>query len=420
MFDWNTPVLAGAKAMYYCHDTYGLGHLRRTLTLANYMRSTVPDISQLIVTGSPMADRFQFPQGTDYVKLPSVTKNAIGEYEPRSLASGFDVVRNMRRDILFSAARHFQPDFFIVDHAPAGMRGEAVQTLRHLKHAFPQTKLVVGLRDVMDEAAAVRRSWAREGIYELLDDVYDLIMVYGQRGLFDVVGEYGLSSRAAAKTRFVGYLGREPGRQSREQIRAGLGMQTDRLVVVTGGGGGDASALYDAMLRDLQLANGADFDCLIVNGPFLDESAHSAIRERFINQDRVHFLDFTSDLPSYLNAADAVVSMGGYNSVCEILALGKPAIIVPRTEPRKEQLIRARMLAGRGLLQMIHPNDLTPGRLIAATNDLLATSAVERPRLVMDGLGNVLTALGSLTRFPVQGWDPAAAANVPVSSFASA
>ena len=270
--------------MYYCHDTYGLGHLRRTLTLANHLRDTVPDVSQLIVTGSPVANRFLFPDGTDYVKLPSVTKNADGDYVCRSLTSGIETIRDMRQDILFSAARHFQPDFFIVDHAPGGLKGEAVKTLRHFKEAFPDTKLIIGLRDVLDEAATVQRSWAREGIYELLDDVYDLILVYGLRTFYDVVTEYGLSSRAAEKTRFVGYLGRKPGPRSREDVRASLTMQTDKLVVVTAGGGGDGETLYDAVLRDLRIARATGFDCLIVGGPLLSEPDRARVRAQLDNQ----------------------------------------------------------------------------------------------------------------------------------------
>src|SRR5690606_8401441 len=128
---------------------------------------------------------------TDYVKLPAVTKNGLGEYEPRSLTgSGIEAIRDMRQDILLSAARHFQPDAFIVDHAPAGLRGEAVATLRYLKREFPNTKLIVGLRDIMDEAPKVRQTWTKDGVYELFDDLYDLILVYGNRGFYDVVSEY--------------------------------------------------------------------------------------------------------------------------------------------------------------------------------------------------------------------------------------
>ncbi len=387
----------GAKVMFYCHDTFGLGHLRRTLTLAQHLRLNAPDVSQLIVTGSPVAGRFGFPEGTDYVKLPSVTKNDQGAYEPRSLpGSGMPAVRDMRQDILLAAARNFQPDFFIVDHAPGGLQGEAIATLRHLKETFPDTKLIVGLRDIMDDAATVRSSWAREGVYDLFDDLYDLILVYGNRAFYDVVNEYGLSDRAAGKTRFVGYLGREPGARTRDDIRESLRMQTDKLVVVTAGGGGDGRTIFDAMLRDLHIRNQNDFDCLIVGGPLLSALEQTDVRTQLGSRGNVHFLDFTDDLPSYIGAADAVISMGGYNTVCEILSLNRPAIIVPRVKPRQEQLIRATVLSGRGLVQMMHPQDLEPERLLASTRDLLASPTDGRPSLSLDGLPNVVTELDSL------------------------
>ncbi len=387
----------GAKAMFYCHDTFGLGHLRRTLTLAKHLRLSAPHVSQLIVTGSPIANRFSYPAGTDYVKLPSVTKNDRGAYEPRSLpGSDMPDVRNMRRDILLAAARNFQPDFFIVDHAPGGLQGEAIATLRLLKETFPDTKLIVGLRDIMDDAATVRTSWAREGVYELFDDLYDLIFVYGNRAFYDVVSEYGLSAQAAKKTRFVGYLGREPGSRSRTAIRASLDMQTDTLVVVTAGGGGDGRTIFQAMLRDLSIRDQGDFDCLIVGGPLVSDADRAELRTGAGGRGNVHFLDFTDDLPSYIGAADAVISMGGYNTVCEILSLNRPALIVPRVKPRQEQLIRATVLSGHGLVDMIHPDDLEPDRLLTSTRDLLATSSHLRPMLTLNGLPNVVSELDAL------------------------
>lgn len=390
-------MLDGAKAMYYCHDTFGLGHLRRTLTLANHLHSAAPNLSQLIVTGSPVASQFGFPEGTDYVKLPSVTKNDAGAYEPRTLSnSEMSSVRDMRSDILLSSAHHYQPDVFVVDHAPGGLQGEAVATLRHLKETFPNTKLVIGLRDIMDDAATVRASWKRDEVYELFDDIYDLILVYGNRNFYDVVQEYGLSPKAAEKTRFVGYLGRKPGTRTPEAVRASLEMQTDKLVVVTAGGGGDGRALFQAMLRDLRIQDQRDFDCLIVGGPLISEVDRSELRTQLGQRGNVHFLDFTDDLPSYLGAADAVISMGGYNTVCEILSLDRPAIIVPRVKPRQEQLIRATVMSEHGLVQMLHPRDLEPQRLMNSIHDLLSNASIKRPQLNLDGLPNVASELGSL------------------------
>lgn len=387
--------------MYYCHDTYGLGHLRRTLTLARYLRQEMKQVSQLIVTGSPVAHAFPLSEGADYIKLPSIVKAVAGDYVSRSLSIPFAQVRQMRSDILLSAARHFQPDVLVVDHAPAGMSGEAVPMLRYLKRDCPSTHLVVGLRDVVDGALQVRAMWLREGVYDLLDDVYDLILVYGHPDVNDVAGEYGLSPRAAGKVRYLGYLRREPGARAPERVRAELGMVTDRLVVVTAGGGGDGYAVFRAMLDALHTGpECAGFDCLLVGGPLMSADDHDRLVATIGSRSTVRFIDFTADMPSYIGAADAVVSMGGYNSVCEILSLGRPAVIVPRVAPRQEQLVRAEALSRRGLVRMVHPDELSPDRLLDELNDLLERPPSCPPALDMDGLPRFAAELGAILSRP--------------------
>src|SRR5262249_16786777 len=86
------------------------------------------------------------------------------------------------------------------------------------------------------------------------------------------------------------------------------------------------------------------------------------------------FVDSVDDLTAYVAAADVVVSMGGHSTICEILSFARPAVIVPRTAPRREQLIRAEALSNRGLVSMIHPDELTPARLSQDLERLL-----ERP-----------------------------------------
>lgn len=397
-----TTTARPSKVMYYSHDTYGLGHLRRTLTLAGFLGERRPAPSQLIVTGSPVAHGFAIPDGVDYIKLPAVVKVGAGEYEPRSLATSFACVRDMRADLLLGAARHFQPDVFVVDHAPAGLKGEVVPTLRYLRRCLPDARLVLGLRDVVDEAPRVREDWLREEVYALLDDVYHRILVYGERDVYDVAREYGFSERAAAKTRFVGYLDREPGRRPAAAVRAELRLRTGRLVLVTAGGGGDGYDLFRAMLDGLRERRGdLGFDCLLIGGPLMSAADRQALLELTRDGIGVHFLDFTDDMGSYLGAADAVVSMGGYNSVCEILALGRPALIVPRVTPRAEQLIRAEALSRRGLLRMLHPAALTASRLLAAVEALLARPPAAQP-LEMRGLPAFAAELDGLMRRPAQ------------------
>jgi predicted glycosyltransferase len=384
-----------AGVMFYSHDTYGLGHLRRTLTLARHLPANRPALSQLIVTGSPLAHRFTLPPGTDYLKLPSVLKMGVEDYEPRYLRVPFSDVRDLRMEILLSAARHVRPRMLIVDNVPRGLKGELVPTLRFLKDQG--CLLVLGLRDVVDEGDWVRRAWERDASYELLDEVYDLILVYGRRDLYDITAEYAFSPRAEKKTRFVGYLGREPPARDIADVRAELGVGSDRLVLVMAGGGGDGYQLLSAVVEAIRLrGDRGRFDCLLLGGPLMPPEDRRRVLAMAESETSIRYIDFVDDVASYVAAADIVVSMGGYNSVCELLSAGKSAIVVPRTAPRREQLIRAEALSRRGLLRMIHPELLTGERLLDEIDHLFDWPAANGAGLPLDGLSGAAVAIDEL------------------------
>ena len=385
------------RIMLCCNEAVGLGHLRRTLTLAEHLRQHTRLRAQLIITGSPVAQNFPLPQGADYIKLPSAKKRASGEYAPRSIPMSFRAISEMRRDILLSAARHFRPDVLLVDHLPTGIDGEMLPTLHFLKDNLPETRLVLGLRDVIGDPAHVRHSWARMRVPQLLEDLYDLVLVYGQREVHDVVREYGLSPTAAAKVRYSGYLRRSIPAGAAAAVRAELNLQTDRLVVVTVGGGVDGHALLRAAATAVRLQGDAPrFDCVIVTGPLMPEAQRAELEWLVRDMPCVHLLPFADDMVALIAAADVVVGMGGYNTICEILSFERPAVIMPRVAPSTEQLIRVRALAQRRLVRMIHPDALDPAHLLAEIDDLLLHPTGPQVPLAMDGLGRIARELDSL------------------------
>jgi predicted glycosyltransferase len=389
--------------LFYSHDTYGLGHLRRTLAVAHSLRSK-RGWSQLIATGSPFAHSFRLPDGADYVKLPSVAKIGRDEYESRHLAMPFGAISGLRREMLLSIACYFRPRLLVVDNVPAGLKGELVPALRFLKSI--SCCLILGLRDVIDEPELVRRAWARDGSYELLERLYDRILVYGEREIYDLAAECGFPTGVAAKTRFVGYLGRGRGRRTRDEVRDSLGVGSGRLALVMAGGGEDGYELLRTALDAVELQqNGSSFEWLLLGGPMLPQGHRRRLLAR-VRGRSVVYDDFVDDVESYLQAADVVVSMGGYNSVCELLSLGRPALIVPRVWPRREQLIRAQALSRLGLLRWLDPSDLEPERLLHEMSRL-----VEDPpqpgQLPMNGLAAAADAVEELL--------PAAAADAPLA-----
>jgi predicted glycosyltransferase len=257
------------------------------------------------------------------------------------------------------------------------------------------------MRNIMYEGPRLRQVWERDGAYELLDELYDLILVYGQAKVYDLAREADLSSRAALKVRQVGYLRRGPAARPPEQVRAELGLQTDRLVLVTGGGGADGFPILRCVLEAVARPEAARFDWLLVGGPLMPIEDRRRLRELVPSGVPVRFVDWVEDLVDYVAAADVVVSRAGYNTVCEILSVGRPAVLIPRVEvdgraDHAEQRLRAEALSRRGLARMIHPVDLTPDRLIEAIEDLLDRPLGPAQPLDLDGLPNLTAELAAL------------------------
>jgi predicted glycosyltransferase len=121
-----------------------------------------------------------------------------------------------------------------------------------------------------------------------------------------------------------------------------------------------------------------------------------------------------ADTISKLNAADLVVSMAGYNTLSEILRFGKRVIVVPRPGPSAEQTMRARILAERGLIRIVEPDQLSARRLARVVQEELATDGPRQPNGTprLQGVATVTdTLLGFLDPSRPE---PARTAPVPV------
>jgi predicted glycosyltransferase len=391
-----TPVTAARAAiriLYYSHDSFGLGHLRRTLSLAHHVRSKLPDATQLVVSGAAHTDGWSLPAGADWLKLPTVVKAGSGDYRPRSLECSIGSTVDLRSDIVLAASRRFRPDFFVVDHVPDGLNGEALPALRLA--ADDGARLVLGLRDVLDGAPRVRRAWRQAGVHELLDALYDRIVVYGDASLYDVATEYEFSPAAVAKTRYVGYL-RAPAPAPAASVRERYGAGDERLVVVTAGGGGDGFPLMAAALDSLAAEPLPATQVIAVCGPLMADDEQRELERRAAGIPGLRLVTSVPDLADLVAAADAVVGMAGYNTVREILSYRRRALLVPRVDPRVEQLIRAEALERRGLVRVLHPAELTPERLGAELRLLLAAGQPPSPGFSLSGLDGFVAQLREL------------------------
>ncbi|MEQ1758400.1 MAG: glycosyltransferase [Vicinamibacterales bacterium] len=377
------------RVLFYSHDSYGLGHIRRTLSLCQTVRERYEDASLLVLTGSSAISTLPIPKGVDWVKLPCVTKVADEEYRSKFLALGFDAIRSVRREIIFSTAQFYRPSLVLVDNVPLGLKGELRRTLEALREWDPEVRVVLTLRDVLDAPARIVNRWNNDGTYATLERLYDHVMVYGSPDVFDVVKEYQFPDRLAAKVSYAGYIKRTP-QGLVADTRAALLRGADRLVLVTVGGGGDGAPLVEQYLLGLEAAGSRGVDAnaqhLIVCGPEMPVADVERLRARHGHRRDVTIVTFAPDLVTTMAAADVVVGMGGYNTICEVLSLRKPAVIMPRRRPRLEQWIRCTRLAEMGLIRVVDPDDDPATALVREVRAALGSARPPRAFETMNGL----------------------------------
>ncbi|NJO77535.1 MAG: glycosyltransferase [Cyanobacteria bacterium RM1_2_2] len=388
------------RLIVYSHDAFGLGNIRRMLAICQHLLRAYPKAEILVISGSPALHSLRLPQGLDYIKLPCVGRDETGEVTAKFLDTDIRLAVQLRSDLILSTIKNFNPDLILVDKKPDGLEGELKATLSYLKTHRPNTKLVLLLRDILDAPETTIQKWQRHGYCSTIESMYDQVWVVGMPEIFDVCREYQFPAAVARKVRYCGYIRREPGLQPRTALRQALQIQPDeKFVLVTPGGGADGYQLVDTYLKGLEASTPhSRLKSLIVSGPEMPAAYREQLRQRIEVLPNVILQEFTDDLVSYMDAADVVVSMAGYNTIGEILSLNKRAVVVPRIQPVEEQWIRAERMAKLGLFQTIHPSNLTPQSLMQCIETELetATSTQKAAQIDMNALPRIATYLSRL------------------------
>ena len=384
-----------ARVLLYSHDTYGLGHLRRSRTIAMALAGADAGRSALIVTGSPVAGRFDFAERVDHLRLPGVVKRTDGGYQASNLRLDLEDMVDLRGAIIAAAEATFAPDLMIVDKEPWGWHGELEPALAAA--AARGCRIVLGVRDVLDEEDALAREWERKNAVEAIERFYDEIWVYGVPEICRPLSGLGLSPRTEGRIVYTGYLQRGESAQAETAQDAPDGP----YILVTTGGGGDGADLIDWVLRAYESDPALGPPAFIVYGPFLDHALRMAFDARVAALGgRVSAVGFHPRVERLLAGAAGVVAMGGYNTFCEILSMDRPAVIVPRTRPRREQIIRASAAERLGLARMLTPerDGAGPGVMAAAIRALAdqPPPSARAPADLLAGLPRIVHRTGAL------------------------
>jgi predicted glycosyltransferase len=347
------------RVLIYSHDTFGLGHLRRSRAIANRLVLRHPSASVVIISGSPIIGSFEFGDGVDYVRVPGVVKLPNGDYTTLSLNLPLDEAVEMREALILQTTRTLRPDLVIVDKEPTGFRGELIPALEEARSRG--ARIVLGVRDVMDDPDVLAPEWERKGAIDALINFYDDIWVYGLKEIYEPLASLPLPEDVRRRIVYTGYLRRDLPPQP-HLVRYPK-LTKGPFMLVTTGGGGDGFELLDWVISAYEADPSIPTPALLVFGPFIARDQRNCFMERVARLPNVDAIAFDAKIEHLMSKATSVISMGGYNTFCEILSLDKRALIVPRKTPRLEQAIRAERAAHLGLLRQLDGDGLEPGAL---------------------------------------------------------
>jgi predicted glycosyltransferase len=363
-----------SRYVFWSHDGFGLGHVRRNSLIAAAILEREPDAEIVLVTGLAVRPAWLGAGNIRVVQVPPMLKDLDGAYRHAELP--FEVAIGRRARVFERTVEQFRPHVIVVDRHPFGIAGELRRGLDLARcHG---TAVVLGLRDVLDEPARVREEIGGDG-WAGVADGFDALLVYGDQVLCDHEAEYGVP----IAPQYCGWVVEHPAAVARDR----------NLLVVTAGGGGDGEAVFRlgvGLARALPKRR-----TMLVAGPY------AARHDVSTDADLAGRLTVVRDVPGCVDlfaSAGAVVQMAGYNSTAESIAAGLRPILVPRRNPRREQAIRASRLAAMGLADMIDED--APADEVAwllARPRALPSGQLAANRLRLDGAQRAAALLGELS-----------------------
>ncbi|MCY6380802.1 glycosyltransferase family protein [Hoeflea prorocentri] len=306
-----------------------------------------PSLTATIITGSGLSGEYAAHPRIRYFEIDQVEKLPDGNYRSVDTSQSFEQAIASRKRAINEFLQHQPADIFIADKEPLGLSGELSDALKILK--AKGTTLVLGLRDVLDEAVKLDLEWKEKGITDAIEAFYDHIWIYGSPDFYDPLQGLELPSSVVSRCSYTGYL-YQPHPEFEQLAPEGL---PDDYLLVTAGGGGDGDFLMNAVLSAYEADPSISCPAVLLLGPFSDSAHEREIRSRAQRIMGTAVIGFNSEPETLILHARAIIGMCGYNTFCEVIARNKEVLFVPRQTPRLEQSIRAERAKELGLCEVV-------------------------------------------------------------------
>lgn len=384
------------KVLFYCQHVLGIGHLVRSVEIARAL-SREDDVT--FVTGGAPVDGFLFPPGVKLIQLPALqTDEEFGALEDCGSGQGVEMIQELRRQRLLSLFDQLRPDALVIELFPFGRKRfafELIPLLEHARSRREETLVACSLRDILVEKADAARH--EERVCRIVNSYFDLILVHGDPAFQELGETFHRVGDLQCEIRYTGLV------QQEVPIPAAGSVTPDLAptVVVSIGSGRyrHGQILLESVIRAAaRLEQKIPHRFRIFAGPFIPHEVYAALEQMARQVGNVEIEKYSPHFSEHLKWADLSISMGGYNTIMNILATGVRSLVYPYTaNDDLEQQIRARKLASLGVVELLHPEMLAAEVLAPKIERMLAKKPVTST-FDMDGAANSARILRSAAR----------------------
>jgi predicted glycosyltransferase len=377
--------------LVYCHHSVGLGHLVRSLAVAQALADR---FHVVLASGGPVPHGLTTPPGVEVVALAPVGTDQSGQLTSLDPLLTLDQTWRARREELVALARDLQPAAVIVELFPFGRRKfapEIIALLEAVRSRCSDTPVVCSVRDLLVTGHRDKQRHDDETA-ERLNRYFDAVIVHADPAFVRLEQTFTPHLGLEVSVEYSGFV------CSRSDTPKVALRQPAEIVVSAGGGKVGADLLRAAVAAHQSDLGPRGFTTRLVTGPFLPEDVYAELEEAAQDDPALVLQRFVPDLCEVMAGAAVSVSQCGYNTAIDILRSGVPAVVVPFDGGQEtEQRQRAERLAELGVVSVVPVAQLTGRALAAAILDRLSCPPADA-QLRLDGASVTAGIVGDLVQ----------------------
>jgi len=356
------------RVFFYCQHVLGIGHLVRS---AEIVRELSRDCRVLFVSGGEKPDGFRFPENKniEVLQLPPLkTDPDFSNLQVCNSSRSLDETKTFRRRLLLQALAEFQPDVLVTELFPFGrkqFRFELLPLLEQVRQQSRRALVVSSVRDVL--VTRKDQEGYEQAVCDLVNTFYHLILVHGDKNFLKLDETFSRVNDLRCSVAYTGYVAQQKGPSPAEECHLPLAEQKRPVIVASNGGGQylTGQLLMETVLRAARiLQSQIPHEFHVFAGPLMPEDAYRSLQTLAQESTNVTLSRYTPNLAGMLKLADISVSMGGYNTIMDVLSSCVRALVYPVTSNGdQEQWVRAESLARTGVIDVVRTEELTPETL---------------------------------------------------------